>query len=441
MQVETALESQTLYATREVWPPLSRVAFRFCFVYFTLYCLGTQIINSVLAVPKIEVPDWGTLWPVRPLIFWVGGHVFGAKLPLVYSGSGSGDKNYDWELLFCIMVFACVVTVVWSLLDRKPRDYSTVRNWFWLFLRLCLGSQMLTYGFIKAFPLQMHFPFLSVLIEPFGNFSPSSVLWFSVGAEPAYETIAGCAELLGGFLLILPRTVTLGALICLADMAMVFVLNMTYDVPVKLLSFHLIAISLLLLSGDFSRLANFFFLNHPVDPPRVMPLFTGRRAQRIASSILAFLWLWMIAVNLYGVWDAWHQYGPSAPKSPLYGIWNIESCSVDGKPQPLLVTEPQAWRRVLFEYPNFFEVQRMDESQKGYNLALDQKHNTLTLTDGADKNWKAAFTFVRSAPDRLTLDGAITGHKTTLELRRIDEKKLELLSRGFHWVQDYPYYR
>ena len=58
----------------------------------------------------------------------------------------------------------------------------------------------------------------------------------------SYEIFAGCAETLGGILLLTPRTTTLGALVCLADMIQVFMLNMTYDVPVKLFSFHLISV-------------------------------------------------------------------------------------------------------------------------------------------------------------------------------------------------------
>src|SRR4029077_3278140 len=112
----------------------SRVAFRFCFIYFGLYCLGTQIINSVLAVPKIEVPDWGTLWPVRPLVFWVGVHVFGTKLPMVYSGSGSGDKVYDWVLLFCMFVISLLATTVWTILDRRRKSYPALFKWFFMFL-------------------------------------------------------------------------------------------------------------------------------------------------------------------------------------------------------------------------------------------------------------------------------------------------------------------
>ena len=75
MEVDTAIEICASRIHAQPWSPMTRIAFRFCLVYFGLYCLGTQIINSVLAVPKVDVPDWGTLWPVRPLIFWVGAHL------------------------------------------------------------------------------------------------------------------------------------------------------------------------------------------------------------------------------------------------------------------------------------------------------------------------------------------------------------------------------
>jgi uncharacterized membrane protein YphA (DoxX/SURF4 family) len=441
MEAITLVESAPAEAVQQRWSTVSRVGFRFCFIYFSIYCVGSQIINSVFPIPKVDVPDWTTIWPIRATIFWVGAHVFGAKLPLVYQGSGSGDKVFDWVAVSCILVTAVAGTAVWSVLDCKRQNYTTLHKWFWLFLRLCLASQMFIYGMMKAVPLQMPYPFLSRLIEPFGNMSPMGVLWFSVGAAPGYETFAGCAELTAGLLLIFPRTITLGTLICLADMTQVFVLNMTYDVPVKQFSFHLIVISALLLLPDAKRLANVFLLNRSAEALQRTSLFAGRRAQRLAGGVLSFLWLWMLGCGVYGIWDSWHQYGPGAAKSPLYGIWNVQSYTEDGQPKPLLATDPQNWRRIIFEFPGYMQIQRMDDSLTGFPVAIDGHANTLTLTNPKDKNATGKFTFTRPAADRLTLDGTMTGHQTALQLQRMDEKKFLLESRGFHWVQDYPFNR
>jgi hypothetical protein len=128
----------------------------------------------------------------------------------------------------------------------------------------------------KAVPLQMPFPFLTRLVEAYGNFSPMGNLWAFVGASRPYESFVGCAEMLGGLLLIVPRTTILGALVSLADLTQVFVLNMTYDVPVKLLSFHLLLMALFLLAPDLRRLCGFFFLSQPahglIHAVRTLPL-------------------------------------------------------------------------------------------------------------------------------------------------------------------------
>src|SRR6202046_5549488 len=134
----------------------------------------------------------------------------------------------------------------------------------------------------KFVPRQMPFPYLTKLLEPYGNFSPMGVLWSSIGASPAYEIFAGSAEFLGGILVLIPRTRTLGALVCLADMIQVFLLNMTYDVPVKLLSFHLILLSLLMLAPDLPRQIDVFFRSRATQPSPKASLFQSRRAIRMA---------------------------------------------------------------------------------------------------------------------------------------------------------------
>jgi hypothetical protein len=304
-----------------------------------------------------------------------------------------------------------------------------------------LASQMFIYGFAKAPPLQMPFPNLSTRMEPFGYMSPMGVLWSSIGASPAYEIFAGCAELTGGLLLIFPRTVTLGALVCMADMIQVFMLNMTYDVPVKLFSFHLILMSFLLLSRDAPRLSNVFLLNRPAAPSQIVPLFATRRANRIATGIVAFLWLWMLGNNIYNAWDGWHTYGGGAPKSALYGIWDVEQASIDGQPQPPLLTDKTRFRRAIFDFPDFASFTRMDDTSAGFGAAIDTAKKTITLTKNADKNWKASLTFDRPASDRLLLDGQMDGHLIHMELHLMDGKKFTFATRGFHWISEYPFNR
>src|SRR6202008_2643494 len=86
----------------------------------------------------------------------------------------------------------------------------------------------------------------------------------------------------GAILLFVPRLTTLGAIVCLADTVEIFTLNMTYDVPVKLFSFHLILLSLFLLAPDARRLANVLVLNRTAGPSTLLPLGRTARRRRIA---------------------------------------------------------------------------------------------------------------------------------------------------------------
>ena len=423
------------------WSLLTRVAFRFCFAYFGTYCLATQILSSMFPIPKVDVPDPGTLWPMRKIVFLTAAHIFHAKLPLVFADSGSGDKTFDWVLVFCLLVIAALATGIWSMLDRQRENYATLHKWFRLFVRFALASQLITYGIDKAIPLQMPFPYLTKLIEAFRDFSPMGVLWSSIGASPGYEIFAGCAEMLGGILLIFPRTTMLGALVALADMVQVFMLNMTYDVPVKLLSFHLILMALFLLAPEFRRLADFLFSNRTVGPSTQPPLFSTRRANRVGLAAQIMLGVWMLGANAYSGWTDWHTYGGGRPKSPLYGIWNVDELSIDGQLRSPLLTDYDRWNRAVFDSPERMSFQRMDDSFARYGASIKTNEKTMELTKDDDKNWKANLTFQRATQDRLILDGSMDGHKIHMQLQLVDRSKFLLVSRGFHWIQEYPFNR
>ncbi len=132
--VQSQAEQQ---ATR--WNLATRVTFRFCFTYFTLFSLSNQIFGGLFPIPNVEIPDPGTLWPMRQIIFWTAAHIFRVTSPLVYTDSGSGDKTFDWVEAFCLVVIAALVTAIWSALDRKRKNYVTLHKWFRLFMRFALA--------------------------------------------------------------------------------------------------------------------------------------------------------------------------------------------------------------------------------------------------------------------------------------------------------------
>lgn len=374
-------------------------------------------------------------------MFWIAEHVFRYQQKLVYTGSGSGDKVFDWVQVFCLLAVALAGTCLWSAIDRRRAHYDNLYKWFRVFLRFALAGQMFVYGFVKVIPMQMPFPYLSQLLQPYGNFSPMGVLWSSVGASPAYERFVGSAEVLAGLLLVVPATSMLGALICLIDMTLVFVLNMTYDVPVKLLSFHLMLMAAFLLIPERSRLVQFCLFDCAVSPPAMRKLFSSHRANRIATAAQVLFGLLLVGANLYGARVNWSKYGGGAPKSPLYGIWNIDEMAIDGVVRLPLLTDYDRWHRIVFEFPQWTMFERMDDSFGGFATSFDAKRGALVLTKRGDQKWTGQLTVHRQGADRMTLDGQLGRHTIHMQLSLMDHNKFLLVSRSFHWIQDYPFNR
>jgi len=430
-----------IQVAQPAWRLATRVAFRFCSTYFVLYVITTQMLGGLIVLPGVDLPDLGSLPPVRTIVSWVAVHGFRVSYPLVISGSGSGDKTFDWVHAFVILVLAAAATGVWSFIQRRSGDHARPQTWFHLFLRFALGSTMVVYGSVKVVPLQMSAPSLTRLLEPYGNFSPMGVLWASVGASRPYEIAIGGAELAGGILLFFPRTALLGAVICLIDTIQIFLLNMTYDVPVKLFSFHLILMSLVLLAPEGRRLLNVLLLNRRAEPSPDRPIGNSPRARRLAVIAQIVFGLYLVGMNLNTARQSWTQYGGGAPKSALYGVWTVERMSIDGVIRSPLVTDYDRWRRVLFDRPTFVSFQRMDDTFAGYGARIDEAGKSIALTKPADKNWSASYTFARPAADRLILDGTMDGHTLHMELQLFDRSKFLLISGGFHWIQEYPFNR
>jgi uncharacterized membrane protein YphA (DoxX/SURF4 family) len=378
-----------------------------------------------------------TFWPMREITFWTAAHLFGAKLPLVYRGSGSDDKTFDWVFTFCLLVFSVLATVIWSLLDRKRQNYCTMQKWFRLVIRLLLSSELLYFGMAKVIPNQMPAPSLATLLMPLGDLSTYAMLWRSIGASPAYEVFAGCAEMLAGILLLFQRTTMIGALVCLADMIEVWMLNMTYDVPVKLFSFHLLLLALVLLAPEFSRLADFCLRNRTVGPSEQPRLFNSRRANGLVVAAQVMFGIWLLSINAFTGRSYWHTGGAGHPKSPLYGIWNVAELSIDGQPRLPLLSDYDRWRLAVFDLPDIVAFQRMDNSFARYGAVIDSSKKTITLTKNADKSWKANFTFQRAAETELVLDGNMDSRRIHMELHLVDRNKFLLTRRSFHWIQEH----
>jgi hypothetical protein len=418
------------------WGPVKRVLFRFAFSYLVLYLLS-MIPGLLEAVPGGEAIIERYQAFLTAFVPWIGRHLLGVDVTV--HPSGSGDTMSDWVQLVCILILALISTVVWSLLDRKRTQYARLYEWLRVVVRFGLGLSMIEYGAFKIVPGQFPPPPLDRLMQPFGDASPMGLLWTFMGASAPYTIFAGLAEWTGGVLLLFRRTALLGALVSIGAMTNVVMLNFCYDVPVKLFSSHLLAMAVFLAAHDLRRLANVLVLNRPA-PAASDPRLIWRRELRMAApAFQAVLALGFSALILNASAQQLHDI--TSAGSPLRGVWNVEALQVDGPADPPPGAEALQWRRLIFEHPQTVTVQLPSDSRRRYRIKLDPARQTMALTRRDDPAWKSDLVYQRPAPDRLTLEGTIAGRKIRASLHRVEESRLLLLNRGFHWVSEYPFNR
>ena len=414
------------------WHPVTRVLFRFAFAYFVLYVFPFPL--NVIPYVDAWVAPYDGLW--NAFVPWVGKRLF--HLDITVFPNGSGDTTYNYVQVFCFAVIALAVALAWSILDRRRTQYRLFYEWLRIYVRFSLATAMMSYGAIKVIKSQFPAPTLDKLVQPIGDQSPMAMLWNFMGASQSYNVFTGLGEFLGGLLLTTRRTLLLGALVSIAVLSNIVMLNFSYDVPVKLYSAHLLAMAVFLCLPELRRLADFFVLNRPAAPVEFPRLFTRLWLDRGALAVRTIFVLGFAGLCFYGAWQGRKTYGDLAPRAALYGIWDVDQFEADGQVLPPLITDAFRWRRIIFDRPGRMGIQAMSDSRRRFVFKQAPKTNVLTLTRIDDPKWKSSLSYTQTGPGLVAMEGTFDGRKVRATLRRVDKSDFLLLSRGFHWINEYP---
>ena len=438
------------------WSLPTRIAFRFVAAYFFLYTFFElslfMILFGLLPFRVPPPPSWAltdqfNLWVAKSWLQW----------PEPYSRIGAGgDKPLDYAMVIGLLGLAGVLTILWSAADWRRTSYPRGLTWFRLMLRLGVATSLAAYGWMKFYPMQMPAPSLTRLLEPYGHFSLMAVLWAKIGSSSAYEVFTGIAELVATVLLLIPGLTTVGALVAIPVTFQIWMLNMTYDVPVKLFSFHLLAMATLLLVPDLRRLVTFLVLKRAIDPPRDGRLFRNVIAHRVVLALQVVFAAWFLW-NGYTSWRKSYETRQAQiqQRPPLYGIWNIDRMWIDGVERAPLLTDYGRWRRLVIQQPGSVQYQRMDDSFDGFSATTDMANKSMVFTEFADpraamtmppaaranapKTETGRLTIEQPTSDRLILDGAIDGTRYRIEARYFDPARFRLMQSRFNLMADRPW--
>ncbi|HET6582839.1 MAG TPA: hypothetical protein VFG69_05315, partial [Nannocystaceae bacterium] len=399
---------------------MAPAALRFTFLYVLLFWLPFPLGTDPFTEAIVEA--WS---PWNHIVPWVGEHLLGLGDEMIAVPTGSGDRTFDWVAMLCKLVLALVGAGVWTALDRRRRHDAQLSAALRLYARYVLAYTMLAYGFHKVFVLQMQFPSPGKLLTPLGEMSPMGLLWAFMGYSPAYTMFTGFAEVLGGALLLFRRTTTIGSLVSIAALGNVVMLDLCYDVPLKIVSIHLLLLAVVLLLPDLRRVVR--ALLNDREPAGQRPRWRSPLAKAVV--------LFAMACVTFGV-NLWMWLGDETCTDPLCGAYDVATFVQDGAAHPALLDDSVRWRRVVVSGDDRLTVVLMDGTTVRHRM--HREDDTLVLARRSGET--GTLLEQRGDDGRVWLTGTVGDVRLELELRPVETSALPLASRGFHWVNEFPYH-
>ena len=417
------------------WSFAQKIFFRF-FAFF--------LFISVFPFPLGSLPLTHTLssWYhtiFDSLISFTGKHLFHINFPLAPTTNGSGDTTYNYVQLFLFVVLTIIVTIGWTVADRRRKNYDQLLYLLIIYLRYYLGFTIIYYGLEKLIKTQFPFPYNS-LNETYGQSSPSRLLWNFMGYSTAYNVFMGLSETIGGFLLFFRKSTTLGALICIMVLSNVVMLNFCFDVAVKLHSLVMLFIAIFITIPEAKRLIDFFLRNKAVPAANLQSKFTGERMKIILGGIRFMLIIYIVYSTLMHVVAKYSIKGDGAfKKTPLFGIYTVEKFKNYSDTSQLFNADAEQWEALNVIFPKQASIKMVNGNIRACDFFTDTVNKKIQISIPNDSTYKS--TFFYSVPDsaHLVLSGKMKDDSVYIFLQKQDMNQFPLINRGFHWINEFPY--
>ena len=407
---------------KEQWTEKSKLIFRLIFSYVVLYII--LMFTSGL----FETP-----------FRWIGRTFLGFTYEFDVSGYGSGDNTYAYIALFVNVILAIICTIVWTIWHRHHQSYNKAFYWLIVILRIFLFGAMLLYGFVKVFQIQFGPPSFVRLLQPLGDYSPMGLAWTYMGFSKGFGMFAGIMEIIGGVLLVYRRTSTLGAFVIIGVMTQVAMMNLMFDIPVKLFSIHLVLMALVIFMTDIKRFSNVLIKGKSAKNSNFYHPNTSKDYHRIMGNIKkALIPIILIIGSVLGylgelnISDVNHR-------PEFYGIWETETFVKNNDTIQPLITETERWRYLLIERKGAAGVKTMNDDLSGYAFITDTISKKITMYQNEDAKDSLNLSYNYVKPNYLRLSGVFEKDSITVILSKKELDNFPLVSRKFHWINERPY--
>ena len=239
------------------------------------------------------------------------------------------------------------------------------------------------------------------------------------------------------------RTVPLGLLVGLGVFTNVFVLNLSYDIPVKLYSMQIVIACLFLVVWDSQKYIDFFVFHKTITPITSYDFYLSKRWQRIGRIGLKICFLIaFVALAFYQAWD-WHQQTQTTQVELIkQGVYSIKVFKKNNEVMPVIINDSLAWKDFILDKEGKGSINTNDtlfnkKYGRGYFYYEANKSKQIITFKLAPSDTTNLFIMKYKIIDNKTiqLQGKVRKDTLYYELVRND-KQYPLAEKQFHWISE-----
>ncbi len=422
------------------WTWLQKLGFRLLFTVGGGMVVVTGGVLLLVTVNASVVHASAGQYPFEPAIWLlsqIGSYLARGRGVEITRSAGS---DLLWTWCFCLgwVVVALLITAVWTVLDRRRPNYRRLASSLHVFARFGLALVLIYYGAGKVVPIQMGYMALPhQQLQLVGDTSLFATLWGFVAASEPYSVAIGLVEFMSGALLLWNRTWLLGALCAVVSTTQIFLLNITYDVPVKLVSAQMVLVAIGLTGPYWSNLARVVF-NRGGTSPISMAAPIGADQPRLRRlGVIAKFGVPAMLLTLTAPWGIKAYVTYHTPSSTLDGVWSATSFTVDGREATLNQTNPPPWTNVAItdrqSVPGLEKAMFVSQVPSGYTTRwhLEIDGDRLELRPRQADPAEITLRVTQPDKDRLVLTGELDGRQIEGTFER---RFMERANSGFRLV-------
>lgn len=414
------------------WSPAERIVFRFFFTYLLLFFVFVpQLFLEEELFPFLDFLNLPYKFITTPFITWIGKNFF--QITFSYNWYG-GDNLFAYVTILALFVLSILITIIWSLLDKR-KAYHSLYRYMHLCTRYFLAYALFSYGFNKLSGSQFRFPSPIRMLQPFGDLNHWDVLWSFMGSSRSYTFFGGLMETICGLLLLFRKTSTIGALLTLGTLTNVLMINIGYNVMVKIMLVNYLLMSFFLLAPNAKNLYKLFILHKAASFSIVPMIFQKVDKYRwifigLKLCLIFFMLYPLVKKEIRNIsWRSEYQ--------KMEVMYIVEEFNLRNQVSSPLTTETVGWKKIATRYSEDLAIQYANDSIKYYKYEMDTLTKTFTLYDPRDKKIKTKFLYIKPSPNHYLFEGVLNADSVHILVRKFDMDSLSLVkNRGkIKWYQ------